>query len=153
MADKKKTGRLSSYTDELADAICLRISDGETLSAVCLDAGMPSRGTVYDWVDRHPHFATKYAHARERQAECHADEILAASALPGDATSNMINAARLRVDALKWTASKLRPARYGDKLLTALTDVDGQDLDFTITFVPGNRIEPKMVDVTPESEL
>ena len=137
-------GRPSDYSDDIAERMCLRISEGETLSAVCSDPAMPARTTAYQWMDKEASFAHRYARARERQADAHADEILSASTLPDDCTSQQINAARLRVDALKWTAAKLRPSAYGDKLLQTLTDVKGEELAFTVIFV-----QPPLIDVTP----
>ena len=39
----------------------------------------------------------------------------------GPADSAKVNAARLRVDARKWVASKLKPKVYGDRVEAALT--------------------------------
>ena len=43
------------------------------------------------------------------------------------------NAARVKIDALKWVASKLRPRAYGDKL-----DVSGQVISASITVDAAN---------------
>lgn len=48
---KVAVGRRSLYSDELADAICDRISEGESLRAICAEGGMPSKGTVMRWLD------------------------------------------------------------------------------------------------------
>jgi len=63
-----------------------------------------------------PHFSEQYTRAMEMRADIHADRIetVAAELLSGTRTD--YNAARVALDALKWTASKLRPKRYGDKL-------------------------------------
>ncbi len=76
-----------------------------------------------------------YARAKEAQADFMADEILDISDNCADeplivdgeqlvingklirvVTSASVNHARLRVDARKWVAAKLRPRKYGDKL-------------------------------------
>jgi len=63
--------RPSTYTDVLADLICDRIADGESLRAICNDDAMPDRRTVLRWLadPEHTTFATKHAHAREMQGD------------------------------------------------------------------------------------
>jgi hypothetical protein len=58
-------GRPSSYSDEIARAICDRIADGETIRSICADPGMPAKATVFRWRDRHKEFREHYAIARE----------------------------------------------------------------------------------------
>ncbi len=139
-------GRPSDYNDDIAEHICLRLSDGETLMSVCSDPVMPARTTVYQWLDRNASFTGAYARARERQADAHADEILAAATLPADCTSAQVNAARLRVDALKWTAAKLRPAMYGEHLHNKLTVDVGTGFAALLEEIDRRR---PMIDVTP----
>jgi hypothetical protein len=112
---------MSKYTDELADEICERLSLGESLNAICKDDHMPSEMTVRRWaVHDVQGFASKYAHAREAQADHYADEIVTIADTAEDA-----NLARLRVDARKWFASKVAPKRYGDKVTQEHTGPDG----------------------------
>jgi hypothetical protein len=56
-------------------------------------------------------FSEQYAQARQKQADSYADMILDEAF-----NSNDAQIGRLRVDALKWVASKLAPKRYGDKV-------------------------------------
>ena len=93
---------------------------------------MPDRSTVYDWLLRHPEFADQYARAREEQADTLADEIIAiADEQPeviavtdkktGALIEHKLDGAFLqwqknRIDARKWTAMKLKPKKYGDKI-------------------------------------
>ncbi len=53
----------------------------------------------------------RYARAREEQADFYADEIITIADTEPDAAI-----ARVRIDARKWTASKLRPKVYGDRV-------------------------------------
>ena len=113
-------GRPTDYSEELAKLICERLANGESLIAICKDETLPHRSTVHDWLNpKHSTyqsaFADKYARAREDQADYKADEIedIANRVLTGEINPN---AARVAIDAKKWTASKLRPKRYGDKL-------------------------------------
>src|ERR1700737_449222 len=42
----------TNYTQEMADAICCRMSEGESLRAICRDVDMPSEGAVRGWAVR-----------------------------------------------------------------------------------------------------
>ena len=107
-------------------AICTRLSEGESLRQICSDNAMPSRASIYDWLFRHEDFADHYARAREEQADTLADEIQAiVDEIPAETVdqhgvarldSAYVNWMRLRVDARKWVAAKLKPRKYGEKL-------------------------------------
>lgn len=111
MKQKRGKGRPSAFTDKIADTICKRLSEGESLLQICRDPDMPGRNAVYQWLEKHEDFAAKYARARERQAETLADQVHFIAETEED-----VNRARLRIDAIKWHAGKLAPRIYGDKL-------------------------------------
>ena len=48
----------------------------QSLRAICSDAGMPGRATVFRWIARHKEFRDRYTLARQFQARDLADEIL-----------------------------------------------------------------------------
>lgn len=119
--------RASEYTQEVADAICERIAEGESLRAICRDEDMPVKSTVFKWLTQQKVFADQYTRAREAQADALFDEILEiaddgtqdyAEGRNGETVINneAIGRSRLRVDTRKWMAGKLRPKVYGDKL-------------------------------------
>lgn len=56
---------LSGYDVGLTEAICDRLSLGETLQSVCRDPDMPCVATVYNWLRAHPEFAAAYRQAKE----------------------------------------------------------------------------------------
>lgn len=140
------TGRPSSYTDEIADLICERIAEGESLRAICADDGMPNRATVFRWLGVNEIFRDQYARAKEAQAEALADEIVEIAddgrndwmtRRQGDdevlvPNTEHMQRSRLRVDARKWVASKLLPKKYGDRL-----DVESKG-SLTITIASGD---------------
>ncbi len=141
------TGRPSDFTSEIADAICERLADGESLKSICFSDGMPHRATVFRWLGAHAEFRDSYARAREAQADALFDEILdiANTPITGEKTkvdkdgnviemtkADMIEHRRLQIDARKWIAAKLRPKVYGDKLDV---DVTGA-LDFVVSAKP-----------------
>jgi len=104
------------YTPELAADICRRISEGETLRAICREPGYPAESTVRGWSRSDLNgFATQYAQARVMQVDAWADEIVTVVYRPD------LDPADKRVisENLRWLLSKLAPTRYGDRLLVA----------------------------------
>ncbi len=103
------------------NAICERIAKGESLRKACeavaceFPGGIKTEGGFRHWGRDHDEggrLATQYADAREDQADYLADEIVELA----DDESIPADSRRIRVDARKWVASKLKPKRYGDKL-------------------------------------
>lgn len=116
-------GRPSEFTPEIANDICERLAEGESLRTICQDDDMPSRSTVRLWRSGNAEFSAQYTHARECQAETYAEKIVDDALVATDAALG-----RLRMDALKWAASKLAPKKYGDKI----AHVGGDDGDAPI---------------------
>jgi len=151
------TGRPSTFNQETADAICERIAEGESLRSICQDEDLPNKSTVFKWLSQEKSFADQYARARESQADALFDEILSISdeeattvrrpkggskdddddqevEVVFDAVAVARN--RLRVDARKWMAGKLRPKVYGDKLEVAGPGPNGEHAaKVTVEFV------------------
>ncbi|MBL0935522.1 MAG: terminase small subunit protein [Rhizobiaceae bacterium] len=127
-----RMGRPSDYSEALADTICERLTQGESLRAICRDDDMPHAGTVCRWLAKHDDFREQYSHAREAQAELMADELVeiaddgsndwmerkdAEGELIGwRENGEALRRSALRVDTRKWIASRLLPKKYGDKL-------------------------------------
>ena len=107
-------GRPPIYTVELAKEICLRISNGRSLSAVCRDKDMPSRSIVYDWLAEKKEFSDRYHEADLQRADFHADELIdiADSVLPDAAE---VAKARLQIDTRKWQVARMNATKYGEK--------------------------------------
>jgi len=143
--------RPSDFTQELADLICERLAEGESLREICRDDDMPNKATVFRWLAAKQEFSDQYARAREEQAETLADEIVEiadeectmvrSEKHPGvkadddagnlevvfDSTAVARN--RLRVDARKWVASKLKPKKYGDRVTNEHTGEVGLTIE------------------------
>jgi len=109
-------------------AICARIAAGESLNAICKSDGMPRLTAVYAWLAEHEDFAKMYARAREEQADTLADEIVAIADDGSNDTytdengfehvnQENIQRSKLRVDARKWVAAKLKPRKYGERVM------------------------------------
>ena len=107
-------GRPSSYKPELGDLILNGLIAGESMRTLCAPEDMPDRGTVVRWLAEHPDFEAKYAHAREAQADTMDDLILEEAE---KVTPETAAASRVKIDAYKWRAAKLKPKVYGDKML------------------------------------
>lgn len=120
--------RQLEFSQEIANLICERIADGESLRTICLDEAMPAKSTVFKWLAALPDFADQYARAREAQADALFDDILDIADTPMEGvkvkdgpngiettTGDMIEHRKLRVDARRWMAGKLAPKKYGDK--------------------------------------
>jgi hypothetical protein len=102
---------------EVMDEIVHRISEGESLRAVCRDKRMPSIWTVMDWQRDDAEFANRCARARELQAEVMDEKIL--SVADRVETGEMDpNSARVVLSAYQWRAAKLAPKKYGEKIET-----------------------------------
>ena len=140
--ESRGRGRPTDYTDELATEICARLVSGEPLTAICRAEHMPDVRTVYRWLMVHDNFCQMYMIAREDQADTYADEIIDIADTPQLGTviktkpdgsqevreGDMIEHRRLRVDARKWVAAKLKPRKYSEKLMQELTGKDGKAL-------------------------
>jgi frataxin-like iron-binding protein CyaY len=125
---KHPGGRPTDYNQETAGTICAMLANGHSLREIVKGEGMPNMTTVFRWLSFHPEFSKQYALAREEQAELLADEIVNISdeesvtvEVNGEKMevkfdSAMVARNRLRIDARKWVASKLKPKKYGDKL-------------------------------------
>ena len=129
--DGAKRGRPSGYTAEIATTICERLAYGESLRAICADAGMPNKATVFRWIGRHREFRDQYVLAHEVQADLSFDEILK---IADDASKDFVEVttadgtvskrvdydhiqrSKLRVDARKWAAARLAPKKYGERI-------------------------------------
>lgn len=143
-----RRGRPSKYSEEVADEICLRMSEGESLRSICRDDAMPGKATVMGWLGSNEAFSDQYARAREAQADHFADEILEISDdgsndwmersdKDGESSGWQINGehiqrSRLRVDSRKWLMARMAPRRYGDKVAMEHTGPEGGPLSIQI---------------------
>lgn len=111
--------RPTIYTDALAEQICNRIANGESLHSICADSAMPSRTTVLLWLrsGERPAFLNQYLDAKDAKADYLADEILEiADGCQGAERSTEIQAAKLRIEARQWFAKVSAPKKYSDRL-------------------------------------
>jgi len=141
-----KTGRPSKFSQKIADEICLRMADGESLNQILKGDGMPSRSMVMRWLRQDEMFRDNYTRAREDLLEHWSDHIvdiaddgsndfMDRTDKDGEVIGELVNhehitRSRLRVDTRKWLMSKLAPKKYGDQV--AVTGAGGGPLTIEI---------------------
>ena len=126
--NQPKDGRSLGYSAEIAETICERLINGESLRAICADPRMPAKATVFRWLARNQEFRRSYALARECQAEDLAFEILE---IADDSSRDYVKKTgaddkvawvfykehfarqRLKIKALKWMLARMAPRKYG----------------------------------------
>ena len=143
-----KVGRPTDYTPELGDAICARLSAGESVKKITDGDDMPGRTTIYRWLREHAEFRDNYTRATEDRADHIFDDMFE---IADTGNAEDVQRARLRVDTRKWALSKMIPKKYGDK--TALvggdpeTDepiqVDDKALARRLAFVLASAVQPE----------
>jgi hypothetical protein len=132
--------RPRTFSEKVAGAILDRMANGETATQICRDPGMPTWGTLKRWERNNADFARRYEIARRQCCEYQTDEIIT---IADDSTNDYIERvtakgvrqvvfdrdhferSRLRVDARKWTASKILRHVYGEKSEVDVRTPDG----------------------------
>ena len=138
---KRPIGRPLLFTTELGDEICNRIADGESLRAICDEADMPDKATIFRWLsaEQHKDFCKQYIRAREVQADSLVDDILSIAddarndwmkrngenATGYQENGEVMRRSALRINARKWLAGKMAPKKYGDKQQVEHSGPDG----------------------------
>ena len=139
-ATKKPVGRPSTYTPELTDKICALLAEGKSVRYIADLDGMPVSSTIFEWLRKIPEFTEQYEKAKEESADALVAEMLdIASEMPmiyeanaeGQMVATKLDSAgvarnRLRVDVIKWQASKLKPKKYSEKSVLEHTGKDGE---------------------------
>lgn len=122
--------------------ICKRLEEGEAIRNILKDKDMPSTSTFFMWLDSDNEKSKQYARAKEVYAETMFDELIGIA--DNTSTDILINEKgeeqinheviqrdRLRIDARKWTLSKLNPKKFGDNKTVDLTTL-GQSIQAPI---------------------
>jgi hypothetical protein len=130
---KQSGGRPTLFTPELGLEICMRMTDGESVRSICRDPKMPCRKTINNWLlkPEYEEFLRQYEVAETLRADTLFDEMFE---IANDSTNDYvekvtkngdivrvvnranIQRARLKIDVMKWTLSKMLPKKYGDRI-------------------------------------
>lgn len=130
-----KNGRPTIFDQDLADRICSQLADGDSMRTVCKAEDMPCKATLFNWIRTNEHFLDQYTRAKQESADALTDEMLD---IADDASNDWmlnndkdnegykvngdhIQRSRLRIETRKWLASKLKPKKYGDKILQEIS--------------------------------
>ena len=122
------SGPRSRYTDEFANAIIEWISEGNTLREFCRQNDLTWK-TVYNWLEEHEDFATRFARARLTGADAIAEEALEIANTPVEGVrrevggkdgskkifEDMLGHRRLQVETRLKLLAKWFPQKYGEK--------------------------------------
>jgi len=110
LGEQERAGRRRSYCPDLANEICARVSEGESMARIADDPAMPSMRTIYRWREHEPDFAEALVIARAAAAERLSDTgwTLAMAATPSEA-----HLTRVRLHYLRWLCAVHSPATHG----------------------------------------
>ena len=107
---------------EMFNKIIESICNGVSVRQILKNDGMPTFYALLDWMQKDEELAKQYARAKQESAEFDADNVnyIAELCLRDKVTPA---AARVAIDAYKWSAGKKKPKKYGD-MIQPDTDVD-----------------------------
>jgi hypothetical protein len=119
---------------------------------------MPTANTIRQWLTESSELSEGYARARQQQADFIAHECIEIA----DTAKNP-NIAKNQIEARKWLASKLAPAKYGDRLdISGTVQVQHDDaaslqtalrLHYILQQIRDRRDAGQVIDVTPDRKL
>jgi len=109
-----RMGRPKRYSKDLADEICFLIAQGNSMRKVAAMEKMPCGQTIFSWFRDYPDFLEQYTRAKEESADSDQDKLdeIAEKVLTGEYEPQP---ARVAADIIKWSASKKKPKKYGDR--------------------------------------
>lgn len=119
----KKGGRPTKYTPELGEEICDAIASSELGLSHLVDQhpDWPERQNIFIWLRKHPEFRDKYYKAKEDQTEVcveYMHEVMNEPHKIVDKETGIskvdVPMLRLKMDTMKWHASKLKPKKFGE---------------------------------------
>jgi hypothetical protein len=125
---KKKIGRPSKYSPEIAREMCELLSEGIPLREICRKDGFPEWRTVYDWMNRDEDLSAAIARAREVGQDAIAEQIwLDMKQEPerilseggGRVDSGYVQWQKAKAEIALKLLAKWNPKRYGDRVQLA----------------------------------
>lgn len=156
---KKAPAKAVEFSQELFDRICELIASGGSVRSVCAAAGMPDRMTFNRWRKMTPALQAQYDQACLDRADVIFDEVLEiadecrvgekrVTKANGDVEVteiDMVERARVQIDARKWVLARMNRKKYGDHVANEHSGPDGGPIT---TRVVRLRMDP--VEELPE---
>jgi hypothetical protein len=110
----KATGRRQyPYSPFLVDLICRRIAEGETITSICREPGMPSYNTICKWRREHDEFSKAYLRARNDRAEIFFDKAIEVVE-NADPQRDQVALAKVKSDVYRYAAKVSNPTDFGE---------------------------------------
>lgn len=138
-------------TDDLFTEIIRRVASGESITHVLKDKGLHPMD-FYNYKDAHPSRAEDYARALSARVDADAMRAMEIADTEMDPQR-----ARVRVDTIKWFASKIKPQVYGERIdlnVNQTVDVGGALAEARARLVPSRypteQNQTQVIDVTPK---
>ena len=128
---RKTGGKVQAISAALVERVCERVANGETLTAVLRDPGMPSWSSFHRRINSSYDLRAAVARAREAGYARMADDLLeiaedgrndyverqGRNGKPFIALNDEhVRRSQLRIDTRKWLLSKVLPARFGERV-------------------------------------
>lgn len=125
-------GYTEEQKKEMFNKIIESICNGVSVRQILKKDGMPSFCALLDWMEKDEELAKQYARAKQESADFDADNVnyIAELCLRDKVTPA---AARVAIDAYKWSAGKKKPKKYGDMIKIDYNQIDEDvkpDVDF-----------------------
>lgn len=109
-----------TYGREHAERVLELLREGETLSSICRQDGMPSIGRVLGWVDGQsppfPDFGERFARDQRQGWQAMGYQVMDESRAAVGKDMPGVAAQKLVVDTMKWLLSRRLPDTFGDRL-------------------------------------
>lgn len=132
----------SAFKDAVSESILERLAEGESLSTICADEGMPNRSTVQRWQIDDAGFDAAVTRAREAGMHVIAEKAVAAAKNATDASLG-----RLAFDADRWYLGKLSNA-FSDKVKHVGGDENDAPIKMQVQEVRRVIVDPSNPDAT-----
>lgn len=139
--------------DKLWPEILREIGNGASLIKAINKPGYPTYDSVQKYMRAHPDIKRLYEEAVEIRADHLAESLIDISdetppeGLDGPQLSAWINQMKIRIDTRKWTAAKLRPKQWGERM-----DVNVTQTQISITTAL-KEAEARLIDNVSDIEV
>lgn len=137
-----------TYSDELFIQLIDKVAAGQSVSKICTGDAMPTRKSFFEWLKGNPERVQLYAYALDMRADVLAEDIIiiaderpSADSETGKMDSAWVQWQKNRIDARKWTASKLKPKKYGERLgIGGADDLPPVQVDMSVDIALEQRL-------------